>query len=160
MFFRHIKMKKARYDINIKNFLPHRAPMLMATVTPYLDEDSVVTHFEIGEDCIFLDSSNHLSEAGLIENAAQASTAIVGQSYFEDDDLEGAGNTLVGYISAIKKAEIHELPRVNELLVTKAQLVSRYDNGTMSICTVTSSTFRNDDLIVDCTFNFLIHEVG
>lgn len=152
-------MKKARYDINIKNFLPHREPMLMATVTPYLDEDSVVTHFEITEDCIFLSSDGRLSESGLIENAAQASTAIVGQSYFDDDDFEGAGNSIVGYISAIKKAQIHELPKMNDLLVTKAHLVSRYDTGSMSICTVNSSTFRNDDLIVDCTFNFLIHEV-
>lgn len=152
-------MKKARYDINIKNFLPHREPMLMATVTPYLDEDSVITHFEIKEDCIFLNSDGRLSETGLIENAAQASTAIVGQSYFDDEDLEGAGNSIVGYISAIKKAEIHELPKINELLVTKAHLVSRYDTGSMSLCTVTSSTFRNDDLIVACTFNFLIHEV-
>ncbi|MGB5554008.1 MAG: ABC transporter permease [Flavobacteriaceae bacterium] len=152
-------MKKARYDINIKNFLPHREPMLLATVTPYLDESSVVTHFEITADCIFLTSKGHLSETGLIENAAQASTAIVGQSFFDDEDLEGKGNKLVGYISAIKKAEIHELPKINELLVTKAQLISRYDTGSMSVCTVTSSTFRNDDLIVDCTFNFLIHEV-
>lgn len=153
-------MKMARYDINIKNFLPHREPMLMATVTPYLDEDSVVTHFEVNENCIFLNSKGRLSEAGLIENAAQASTAIVGQSYFEDEDLEGTGNSVVGYISAIKRVEIHELPGINELLVTKAKLISRYDTGTMTVCTVTSSTFRNDDLIVDCTFNFLIHEVS
>ncbi len=153
-------MKKARYDINIKNFLPHREPMLLATLTPYLDEDSVVTHFEIGEDCIFINSNGRLSGTGLIENAAQASTAIVGQSYFDDGDLEGEGNKIVGYISAIKQAEIHDLPRVGELLVTKARLISRYDTAKMTMCTVTSSTFRNDELIVDCTFNFLIHEVG
>lgn len=152
-------MKKARYDINIKNFLPHRPPMLMATVTPYLDEDSVITHYEITKDCIFINSKGYLAEAGLIENAAQASTAIVGQSYFDDEDLEGSGNKLVGYISAIKKVEIKKLPKVNELLVTKAKLISRFDTGTMSVCTITSSTFTNDDLIVDCTFNFLIHEV-
>lgn len=152
-------MKKARYDINIKNFLPHREPMLLATVTPYLDQDSVVTQFEISKDCIFLTGRGRLSESGLIENAAQASTAIVGQSYFDDGDLEGKGNKLVGYISAIKNAQIHELPKVGETLVTKAFLISRYDTGTMSMCTIESSTFRNDDLIVDCTFNFLIHEV-
>ncbi len=133
--------------------------MLMATVTPYLDEDSVITHYEITEDCIFINSKGYLAEAGLIENAAQASTAIVGQSYFDDEDLEGSGNKLVGYISAIKKVEIKKLPKVNELLVTKAKLISRFDTGTMSVCTITSSTFTNDDLIVDCTFNFLIHEV-
>lgn len=152
-------MRKPRYDINIKNFLPHREPMLMATVTPYLDDVSVVTHFKITNDCIFLDERGILSAAGLIENAAQASSAIVGQSYFDDDDLEGTGNKLVGYISAIKKAEIFELPLLNELLITKAKLVSRFDTGAMSICTIACSTFRNDDLIVDCNFNFLIHEV-
>jgi len=152
-------MKQPRYDINIKNFLPHREPMLLATVTPYLDQESVITHFNIPEDCIFLDEEGQLSEAGLIENAAQASSSIVGQSYFDDDDVEGTGNKLVGYISAIKKAEVYELPKIGELLVTKAKLVSRFDTGTMSICTITSSTFRNDDLIVDCNFNFLIHEV-
>ncbi len=131
----------------------------MATVTPYLDEDSVITHFEISDNCIFLNAKGYLSEAGLIENAAQASTAIVGQSYFDDEDLEGSGNKLVGYISAIKKVEIKALPKVNDLLVTKAKLLSRFDTGSMSVCTITSSTFRNDDLIVDCTFNFLIHEV-
>ena len=152
-------MRKPRYDINIKNFLPHREPMLMATVTPYLDDVSVITHFKITSDCIFLDEKGRLAAAGLIENAAQASSAIVGQSYFDDDDLEGTGNKLVGYISAIKKAEIFELPLLNELLITKAKLVSRFDTGAMSICTITCSTFRNDDLIVDCNFNFLIHEV-
>ncbi|MFH6602739.1 ABC transporter permease [Maribacter algicola] len=152
-------MKKPRYDINIKNFLPHREPMLLATITPYIDEVSVVTHFKISDDCIFLDNEGRLSEAGLIENAAQASSAIVGQSYFDDDDLEGTGNKLVGYISAIKKAEVFILPEINDLLITKAKLISRFDTGTMSICTITSSTFRNDDLIVDCNFNFLIHEV-
>jgi len=152
-------MKKARHNINIKNFLPHREPMLLATITPYLDEESVITHFVIDSDCIFLDTKGELSAAGLIENAAQASTAIVGQSFFDDEDLEGAGNSVVGYISAIKRAEVHELPKANELLVTKAKLISRYDTGTMSVCTVKASTFRNDDLVVDCTFNFFIHEV-
>ncbi len=133
--------------------------MLMASNTPYLDETSVVTHFKIKDNCIFVNGNGLLSATGLIENAAQACTAIVGQSYFAIDDFEGKGNKLVGYISAIKNVQVHELPNVGDTLVTNASLISRYDTGNMTLCTVTSSTFRNDDLIVACTFNFLIQEV-
>ena len=132
--------------------------MLMVNTIAHIDEDSMTAEFHIGPDCIFL-KDGRLSETGLIENAAQACSAIVGQSYFDVDDLEGKGNKVIGYISAIKKVEIFELPKVNETLITKAKLISRYDTDVMSICTISGSTFRNDDLIVDCTLNFLIHEV-
>ncbi len=152
-------MRKPRYDINIENFLPHRPPMLMKCNTPYLDGEAVETHFEITEDCIFTNKKGYLSEPGLIELAAQSCSAITGQDFFEDNDFEGLGNKVVGYISAIKKIELFQLPKIGETLITKANLISKYDTGTMVMCTIESSTFRNDDLIVACTFNFLIHEV-
>ena len=132
--------------------------MLMVNTIAHIDADSMTAEFQIGSECIFL-KNGRLSETGLIENAAQACSAIVGQSYFDVDDLEGKGNKVIGYISAIKKIEIFELPLIHETLITKAKLVSRYDTEGMSICTIKGCTFRNDDLIVDCTLNFLIHEV-
>lgn len=152
-------MNQARYNIDIKHFLPHRPPMLMASKTPYLDDDSVETHFTVAQDCIFVTKNGFLSEAGLIENAAQACSAITGQNFFDVDDLEGKGNKVVGYISAIKKVELFLLPKVGDTIITKASLVSQYDAGAMSVCTIEAATFRNDDLVVNCTLNFLIHEV-
>lgn len=125
---------------------------------PHIDNETVITEFKIKNDCVFV-KDGHFSETGIIENAAQTSSAIVGQSYFDLDDLEGTSNKLVGYISAIKKAVIHQLPKVGDILTSKAKLVSRYDSEELSICTIDCSSFRNDDLIVDCTLNFLIHEV-
>ncbi|MFS4493076.1 ABC transporter permease [Maribacter sp. 2308TA10-17] len=152
-------MRKPRYDINIENFLPHRPPMLMECKTPYLDAESVETHFKITEASIFTDKKGLFSEPGLIETAAQACSAITGQDFFEDDDLEGVGNKVVGYISAIKKVEIFLLPKVGDTLITKAKLISRFDTGEISMCTIESSSYRNDDIVINCTFNFLIHEV-
>jgi predicted hotdog family 3-hydroxylacyl-ACP dehydratase len=152
-------MRKPRYDINIENFLPHRAPMLMECKTPYIDAESVETHFEITDACIFTDKKGNFSEPGLIENAAQACSAITGQDFFEDDDLEGLGNKVIGYISAIKKVEIFLIPKIGDTLITKASLISRFDTGEITMCTIESSSFRNDDLVINCTFNFLIHEV-
>ncbi|MGI9551879.1 MAG: ABC transporter permease [Aurantibacter sp.] len=151
-------MEGAHGKIDIKKFLPHRPPLLLVTDMPFIDKDSVVTEFKITPDCVFVENG-HLQETGIIENAAQTSSAIVGQSYFDVKDLEGTGNKLIGYISAIKKAVVHQLPKVGETLLTKAKLVSRYDSEDLSICTISCSSFRNDDLIVDCTLNFLIHEV-
>ena len=152
-------MRKPRRHLKIEHFLPHRPPMLMECKTPYIDADSVETHFDISADSIFTTKSGCFSEAGLIENAAQACSAITGQDFFEDDDLEGNSNKVIGYISAIKKVVIHFLPKVGDTLITKASLVSRYDTDEMSICTIEASSFTNGDLVVNCTLNFLIHTV-
>ena len=151
-------MKSTREHIDIKKFLPHRKPMLMVGELLHIDDNTVTTTFHISKDCIFI-NDNILTESGLIENAAQACSAIVGQSYFAIDDLEGEGNKLVGYISAIKKVEIFKLPKIGETISTKAQLLSRIDSGSMTICSMECTTFINTELIVACTLNFLIQEV-
>mgnify|MGYP001812961162 CR=1 FL=1 len=152
-------MREPRYNIEIENFLPHRAPMLMKCHTPYLDGESVETHFEVTADNIFTNLKGEFTEGGLIELAAQTCSTITGQDFFEDDDLKGVGNKVVGYISTIKKAELFLLPELGDILITKATLISRYDTEEMSMCTIAATTFRNDDLVVACAFNFLIHEV-
>ncbi|MFS4454861.1 ABC transporter permease [Maribacter sp. 2304DJ31-5] len=151
-------MEEYRQQIDIKKFLPHRPPMLMVSSMPYIDDTSVITEFLIDDQCIFV-KEKVLTEPGLIENAAQTCSAIVGQSYFRKDDLEGTSNRLIGYISAIKKVRIHLLPKIGQTLVSKATLISRYDTDELSICTINCSSFTNDDLIVDCTLNCLIHEI-
>jgi predicted hotdog family 3-hydroxylacyl-ACP dehydratase len=144
--------------IDLKNFLPHRKPMLMVTRLIGINEDSVHTEFVVAEDCVFV-KNGMLSETGLIENAAQTCSAIVGQSYFDKEDLKGEGNKLVGYISAIKKIELFGLPKLGMVITTKASLVSRFDTGAVTICSIDCSTFNSDNLIVACTLNFIIHEV-
>ena len=144
--------------IDISNFLPHRAPMLMVSSVLEIDENSVATQYHITQNCVFLKKGN-LSETGLIENAAQAASGVVGQSFFEKDDLEGTGNKLVGYISSIKKVEIFQLPKIGETIVTKAKLLSRFDTGEVTMCSLETETFLAEKLIVSSTMNFLIHEV-
>lgn len=145
-------------NIDVSNYLPHRAPMLMVTSVLEIDDTSVATKFHISEDCIFL-KEGKLSETGLIENAAQAASGVVGQSFFEKDDLDGTGNKLVGYISAIRKVEILQLPKVGDAIITKAKLLSRFDTGEVTMCSLEAETFLDKKLIVSSTMNFLIHEV-
>jgi predicted hotdog family 3-hydroxylacyl-ACP dehydratase len=145
-------------NIDISNFLPHRKPMLMVSSVLEIDAASVSTQFHIATDCVFL-KNGQLSETGLIENAAQAASGVVGQTFFEKDDKEGTGNKLVGYISAIKKVEIFKLPKIGDTIITKAKLLSRFDTGEMTLCSLEAETFLEEKLIVSSTMNFLIHEV-
>lgn len=125
---------------------------------PYLDATSVETNFDIEPNCIFLQNGK-LTESGLIENAAQSCGAIVAQSYVHrNDDNEIIGQA-IGFISAIKKIEVTGLPEVNERIVTKGKLLSRFDDENFSLCTVESTTFRKGEIIVACTFNFLIQAI-
>lgn len=151
-------MNVIRRNIDIKKLLPHREPMLMASNMPYLDSTSVETNFDIDPNCIFL-KNGKLTEAGLIENAAQSCGAIVAQSYAHRNESNEIVGQVIGFISAIKTIKITDLPEVNERIVTKGKLISRFDEKTFSLCTVESTTFRNDELIVACTFNFLIQAV-
>jgi len=125
---------------------------------PYLDATSVETDFDIAPDCIFL-QGGVLTETGLIENAAQSCAAIVAQSYVHRNENDEVVGRAIGFISAIKKIEILDLPKVNERILTKGTLLSRYDDDNFSLCTMETATFRNGELIVACTFNFLIHAI-
>lgn len=145
-------------NIDVSNFLPHRKPMLMVDAVVENTKDVLATEFYISEECVFI-KNNKLSEAGLIENAAQAASGVVGQTFFDKNDLEGKGNKLVGYISAIRKVEIFDLPEVGDTIITRAKLISRLDTNGVTMCSLEANTFLKEKLIVSSTMNFLIHEV-
>ena len=132
--------------------------MLMVTRIIAIDKETVTTEFKVAKDCIFV-KNNRLTEAGIIENAAQSCSSIVGQSYFAEDDLEGKGNSVIGYISGIKTARIHFLPGISDTLTTRAHLISRYDSDNFSLCTMECQTWTEDGILAECTLNFLIQEV-
>ena len=152
-------MERENIHLDITKFLPHRQPMLMVDYITSIDEQSVTAEFFISEDCIFL-TNDYLTEVGLIENAARTCSSIIGQTYFDKGDTEGKTNTIVGFISGIKKLTLHKLPKKENLLRTEAILVSMFETGEVSLGTISCSTFLKNEIIVDCTFNFLIKEVS
>jgi predicted hotdog family 3-hydroxylacyl-ACP dehydratase len=144
---------------DISKFLPHRAPFLLVDGMLSIDDEHVTTSFEIQPDCIFV-CDNNFNELGLIENAAQTCSSIVGKSYFEDDDLEGEGTKLIGFISAIKKVTIHGCPIVGETIISKAILKSRFDADHYSLCTIQCSISNSNKELLSCEMNLFIQEVN
>ncbi|GEN68347.1 MULTISPECIES: ABC transporter permease [Chryseobacterium] len=137
--------------INIHNFLPHREPMLMADHILELTKEKVVTSFEIKEENIFV-HNNEFVEAGLIENLAQTCSSILGQSFFENPE---ADTKVIGFITNIKKIEVFALPKVGDKIISRASLVSQFEN----ICHIFCETFNHDELLIRADISLFIQEV-
>ena len=144
--------------IDISNFLPHRKPFLMVDRVISIDNDEVITTFEIKQDCVFIED-NALSEVGLIENVAQTCSSIVGRSYFEQDDLEGNNNKVIGFISSLKNVNVIQCPSVGQSISTKANLVMRYDGIGYKISTMTCSIFHDEKELLSCEIKLFIQEI-
>ncbi|AIG31003.1 ABC transporter permease [Flavobacterium psychrophilum] len=144
--------------INIKNYLPHRKPMLMVDMILIMDDEKVETIFEIKGDNIFI-QKNTFIEAGLIENAAQTCSSIVAKDYFVDENNEDkSGVDVVGFISAIKTLKIHKLPEVGSTIKTISTLVSKFVTDDYSLCTMSCKTFNNEELLLEGEINLFIQE--
>jgi len=146
-------------SLDISNFLPHRAPFLMVDKLLSLDDENVSTSFEIKKDCIFVEN-NLFSEIGLLECAAQTCSSIVGRSFFEEDDIEGTGTKLIGFISTIKKAIIISCPKVGDTIITKSKLLSRFDHKEYSICTLKCNIYKDKNELISCEINLFIQELN
>ena len=144
--------------LDISNFLPHRQPFLMVDKVLALKEDEVITSFEIKEDCILV-SDGIFIEVGLIENAAQTCSAILGSTYFDKDDLEGKNNKVIGFISTIKKVNISQCPRVGTVIESNAVLLSRYDTEDYKISTIRCTTHEGEKELLSCEINLFIQEL-
>ena len=137
--------------INIHHFLPHREPMLMVDYILELTQEKVETSFEITADNIFV-HDDELVEAGLIENLAQTCSSILGQSFFKGPDDT---TKVIGFITNIKKIEVFALPKVGERIISKASLISQYEN----ICNISCESFRNEELLIKAEINLFIQEL-
>lgn len=146
-------------SLDITKFLPHREPFLMVDNVLSIDDEHVTTSFKIKKDCIFIDEDAQFNEVGLIENAAQTCSSIVGKSYFEEDDLEGEGTKLIGFISAIKKVTILASPSIGETIISKAKLKSRFDADHYCICTLECTISTSNKELLSCEMNLFIQEM-
>ncbi len=147
-----------KVGIDIQNYLPHRAPMLMVDLILEIDATSVETEFLIKEDNIFVDKGI-LIEAGLIENTAQTCSSIVGKKYFfEEDGTENVNVNVIGFISALKNLKIHALPKVGDVITTKAILVSKFVGDDYTLCTMSCESLLEDKILLECEINLFIQK--
>lgn len=132
--------------------------MLMVDLILNLDANFVETTFLIKEDNIFINKGIFI-EAGLIENTAQTCSSIVGKKYFFDKDgTENENVNVIGFISALKNLKIHSLPKVNDTIRTKANLVSKFIGDDYTLCTMRCESLLEDKILLECEINLFIQK--
>ena len=144
--------------VDIQNYLPHRAPMLMVDLILDIDTNFVETIFLIKECNIFVENDVFI-EAGLIENTAQTCSSIVGKKYFFDEDgTENKNVNVIGFISALKNLKIYTLPKVGDSIITKATLVSKFAGDDYTLCTMSCKSLLGDKILLECEINLFIQK--
>lgn len=113
-----MKVSKAQ----IESFLPQRAPFIMVDNLIHATPDVFETDFMISADNIFLEG-NILREFALIENIAQSTAA--GLGFLNRSSLL---IPLDGYIGAITKLIVHQLPEVNDTIYTMVTRLLQLNN--------------------------------
>lgn len=132
--------------------------MLMVDLILDIDANFVETTFLIKEDNIFVANSIFI-EAGLIENTAQTCSAIVGKKYFfEEDGTENENVNVIGFISALKNAKIHSLPKVGDTIITRANLISKFAGDDYTLCTMSCKSLLGEQLLLECEINLFIQK--
>lgn len=142
------------FPVNIRQFLPHRKPMLMVDEVIQLDDRYIETNFWIEESNIF--NENGLFNAiGVIENAAQTCSGIVGWPYFELNNND-KNYKIDGFIAKIQSAEIYQLPEIKSQIITKGELISMHPIEERYNCKMDCKTYFNHQLIAHSIFTLII----
>lgn len=127
--------------ITDKNFIgkliPQKAPFMMVDKLLHFEEKKVVAGLTISDDNIFT-QNNRFTAPGLIEHMAQTVALYTGYQFFLKEE-----SAPTGYIGAIKKAEIFELPSVGNELKTTVIIL----HDIMGVTLVTAETESDGKVI-------------
>lgn len=106
-------------QIPIEGILPQRPPFVMVSQLLHYDEVVTRTRFRVEADNLFC-QHGELQATGVIENIAQTCAARIGyiNKYILHKDVN------IGLIGAVRKLEVHQLPKVGEVIETSIEVLS------------------------------------
>ncbi len=132
---------------NITQFIPQRAPFIMVDELAHADENGFTTQFKVENNNIFIED-NLLSESALTENIAQ--TCASGFGYLAS--LESDAEPKVGFIGAITRLKVTDLPKSNAQLTTKVEILTTFD----AIHLVKGVVYENDKQLLECQMKIVL----
>lgn len=122
-------------EIDIKEILPQREPILMVSrLVSYTDTTSV-SELDIKADNFFIDGDGCLCAEGLTENIAQTCAARIGyyHKYILGEDVK------IGFIGAVKGLVYHSLPSSGQTISTEVVTLQEVFNVTLVSASVRDS---------------------
>ncbi|WP_159471685.1 hypothetical protein [Dyadobacter sp. 3J3] len=131
---------------NITNFIPHRAPFLMIDNLIFADAERFESDFFIEENNVLV-RSGYFEESGLIENIAQ--TCAAGFGFL---DHGNGAEPKIGFIGAVTKLEVFELPAIHSKINTI--VTPTYQLG--NIFLVKGENYCNGRKLLECEIKIVV----
>ena len=133
---------------DIQQYIPQRAPLVMVDELVQMDEHTTATRFTPELDNFFADNGL-FRESGLIEHMAQSAAAGVGYWYKSQNK-----EVPLGYIGAVQKFKLEQLPEANKTLETKIETIHQV----MTTKVIKATVSCNEKLIATCEMKIFIDE--
>ncbi len=136
----------------VSALIPQKPPIEMVDKLWFNDETKTISGFTIKEDNIFCENG-FFCEPGIIENIAQTAALRVGYIVSQMEKVAGEKiNPPVGYIGAIKRLNIHSLPKVGDELVTEVVI----NQIVFDVTLISGKTTVNGTPIADCEMKIFL----
>lgn len=121
----------------IQTLIPQKQPFVMVDKMHFFSRDKIVSGLTITKENVFSCSTNFM-EPGIIENMAQTVAMHTGYNYYLKKQIAPTG-----YIGALNKVNIHQLPLVGQELITSVQIL----HDIMGVTLVETSVMCNGTLV-------------
>lgn len=109
----------------VGNLIPQKFPFVMVDKLISFSENFITSGFTIEETNIFT-IAGIFQEAGLIEHMAQSVALYTGYQFYLKNEPAP-----MGYIGAIKSLDIFKLPKVNDNIITKVNVLQEFSGVTL-----------------------------
>ncbi|MDR3217879.1 MAG: hydroxymyristoyl-ACP dehydratase [Dysgonamonadaceae bacterium] len=124
----------------VKAFIPQREPLVMVDAFYGIEGSRSYSGLTVEKDNLFVENGL-LNESGIIEHIAQSCSLRVGYLCKQQNIP-----VPVGYIGAVRKMKIYDLPQVGQQLYTTINMLSEV----FDISLVSAEVTVNDILIAVC----------
>ena len=132
----------------INQYIPHREPFIMIDNLVSVSAERFESDFYIDPDNVLVEDG-FFQESGLLENIAQTCALAFG---FLDSQTGGAPK--IGFIGAISKVQVHELPAVNATIQTIVTPLHQLGN----IYLVQGESFLEGRILLGCEMKIVVSE--
>ena len=126
--------------------MPHRPPFIMIDNLISVSRERFESDFAVEEDNVLV-KSGFFQETGLIENIAQTCAASFGYL-----DRSESGEPKIGFIGAISRLEVHELPPI--LVTIKTIVTPTHQLG--NIVMITGRNYLDGRVLLECEMKIVI----
>ncbi|MFW5793112.1 MAG: 3-hydroxyacyl-ACP dehydratase [Bacteroidota bacterium] len=132
----------------IFKYIPQRPPFVFIDKLFQADKEKLVSGFYVCKDNPLI-ADGKLSESGLVENIAQTAAAGIGYKCIANNEP-----VLPGFIGAVKKLQINDLPETGSEIETTVKVVTEVMNATV----IHGVIMYNEKILAECDMNIFIQE--